>query len=127
MSFTVPETENCSRFTILQQQQFKIFRTNTPTNVKPDSDFKERELDFIFVREKVESVFAKIKAFFFETIGPRVEILNNDFLGFDPEKHASDHLPIFVRISPLATRESSLSRLFKQVIRFFSIRWAFQG
>jgi hypothetical protein len=82
------------RFEKFDDAGFEIFRTEKPTNVKPDSDYCKRELDFIFVRATSRTQ-DKIKSLF----KPSILGDTTRLLGWDSALNASDHRPILTQFS----------------------------
>lgn len=94
-------------FKLFKKAGYKILRTGSPTNVNPQEKSDNlRELDFIFVKENstlrhpLTSLFKK--TFHLQAaIQPKTKPLHSDHPDnpFDPEKNASDHLPIYAGLT----------------------------
>ncbi len=82
------EREWRHRFEKLADAHFLTCRTGKPTNVKPDSDYCKRELDFIFVRT-LSTTRPALKP------NHKLERL----LKWDISLNASDHRPILAKFS----------------------------
>lgn len=101
------------RFQIFSDKGFTLHRTNRATNVNPNETYEllDREIDFIFTKKneppKKINFIAKIKSLFFKNIKHSTKIHKKDPIGFNTKKNASDHAPVFVKIS-----SSSLIRRF---------------
>lgn len=93
-----PENWN-PRFNIFADQGFTVHRQNSATNVNPnDSVEKTREIDFIFTKAS-PSIWQKIKSIFVSTFQFSATLKTENPLGWDANKNASDHLPVFIEIS----------------------------
>lgn len=112
---------NCSpekwnpRFEIFKQKNLKLIRTNAFTNLiysDIQSDEKQRELDFIFTSSS--SIWQRIKSIFFSIveIHSSVKLLNP--LGWDVDRNASDHLPVFATVD-LQRTDSKIYQLWSWV------------
>lgn len=89
-----PEKKQVDFFKMFRKRNFKLLRTKKPTNVNPkDSQFQQREIDFIFYRPRQPTLIKKVKSLvkgdsFLGSILPK------RVLEFDPKSNMSDHLPI---------------------------------
>lgn len=110
-----------SRFTPFSDQGLETYRTKSPTNVNPNDIIdKEREIDFIFTKTPKPSIWQKIKSIFASTIQFKYEIKNDDNpIGWDLKKNASDHLPIFINVSKEETI-SKINQLWNAASRLLS-------
>ena len=98
-----------NRFEIFSKKGFKILRTNSSTNVN-SSEVKDqkrlnkdlaraqREIDFIFAKVNA-SILSQASSILFQSNQNSVEIMDTKPLDFDPENNASDHIPIFAKVS----------------------------
>ncbi len=94
-----PEKWN-PRFQSFSNQGFQLHRKASATNVNPkDSVEQEREIDFIFTKATT-SIWQKIKSIFVSTIQFKSTIKAEDSIGWDINNNASDHLPVFINLSP---------------------------
>lgn len=103
------------RFQIFSRQGFQLHRTNASTNVNPkDSTQQEREIDFIFTKAS-SSIWQKIKSIFVSTIRYNTSIKTVNSIGWNTNDNASDHLPVFIKISQVNL--SKIRRLWNATCR----------
>ncbi|MBA3239427.1 MAG: hypothetical protein H0T62_13945 [Parachlamydiaceae bacterium] len=81
------------RFEEFEDAGFKIHRTKKATNVKPNSNYCKRELDFIFVRTVLHTQHTKESFFKPNTLGNTTRLLK-----WDSSLNASDHRPILTQL-----------------------------
>lgn len=84
------------RFKVFSEKGFQVLRTGSSTNVMPKSSTtRERELDFILVKTAprwLMSLFGK-------NIEKSAHIISDQPLEWKVDRNASDHLPVFAKIS----------------------------
>lgn len=109
------------RFKLLIDKGFQLHRTDSPTNKlsrnwdNKTAELQERELDFIFVKNKnktqkdsgffnfIRNLFNKEKAYVTNIVK------DNNSLSLDHTSSPSDHIPVFVRVESIKTHS------FKQI------------
>lgn len=113
-----PEKWN-PRFQIFSNQGLGVYRTNSETNVNPkDATEPKREIDFIFTNT-TPSIWQKIKSIFVSSIQFESTIKTENPLGWNSETNASDHLPVFIKISQ-KTNISKIQQLWNGSCSLFS-------
>ncbi len=115
-----------NRFQFLERMGFQTHRTKQPTNVNPRAtQQKEREIDFVFTQEMRPTLWQRVQSIFWSSTKNSIEILDKKPLSIDqqtpwnPEKNASDHIPVFARIR-YVQQESLLARLCAAVLTPFT-------
>lgn len=113
-----PEKWN-PRFQLFTNQGFQINRKNSATNVNPnDSVEQEREIDFIFTKTAT-SIWQKIRSIFASTRQFKATIKTEDSIGWNPKDNASDHLPVFIKVSS-KVKISKIHQLWNAAYRLLS-------
>lgn len=119
-----PEKWN-PRFQIFSNQGFQLDRKNSATNVNPkDLTDQEREIDFIFTKT-ISSIWQKTKSIFVSTVQYKTAIKVEDSIGWNANDNASDHLPVFIEVSP-KINISKIGQLWNKICRFFSSHFSSQ-
>jgi endonuclease/exonuclease/phosphatase family metal-dependent hydrolase len=114
-----PEKWN-PRFHIFSSQGFQLNRTGSSTNVNPrDSMHQAREIDFIFTKT-TSSLWKKIKSLFVSTVQCHASIKMAPTIGWNNHDNASDHLPVFITITP-QVNFSKIRQLWNSTCRLFSL------
>lgn len=113
-----PEKWN-PRFKIFSNQGFQIYRKNSATNVNTkDSIEQAREIDFIFTKATT-SIWQKIKLIFVSAVQFNTAIMTEDSIGWNADDNASDHLPVFIKVS-FKVNISKIHQLWNGAYRLLS-------
>lgn len=113
-----PEKWN-PRFQIFSKKGFKLHRTNSPTNVNSrDSRDQMREIDFLFTKTTT-SIWQRIKSLFVSMRQVTISLKDENSIGWNVEDNASDHLPVFLNVSP-QIKISKVSQLWNATYQLLS-------
>lgn len=85
------------RFDVFSKKGFELLRTGSATNVNPrDPGYEKREIDFIFTKIAPPNCCQRT------VYESSIQVFQS--IDWDPKRNGSDHLPVFIDISPKSSR-----------------------